>query len=332
MTEITGDGTGNIHLPARTIPIPHSISPAARQFLTLPHTPIEWPCGSDPAVWKAFLAQCDATLAVRFSFMKPFPGSVESEALGGAPTFKLTPGGVPTANQGHAILYVHGGGFVMGGGELAAKAAQVYALKCGMVVYAVDYRLAPDHPYPAALDDVVAAYRGLLDRYVPEKTAIIGISAGGGLVASALLKVRDAGMPLPAAAVLLTPECDLTESGDSFETLRDLDVILHRRPTAPTLLYAAGHDLRDPMLSPLFGDFTRGFPPTLLISGTRDLFLSNTVRLHRALRRAGAHADLHVFEAMPHGGFYGAPEDADSLAEQIRFLHCCWSMRASPPI
>jgi acetyl esterase/lipase len=85
-------------------------------------------------------------------------------------------------------------------------------------------------------------------------------------------------------------------------------------------LYANGHDLRDPYLSPLFGDFQRGFPPSLLISGTRDLFLSNTVRLHRALRKAGMKADLHVFEAMPHGGFFNAPEDAESAEEQRRFI------------
>jgi epsilon-lactone hydrolase len=119
--------------------------------------------------------------------------------------------------------------------------------------------------------------------------------------------------------VLLTPESDLTESGDTFETNRFIDVVLHDRLREAIALYADGHDLRDPYLSPVFGDFGRGFPPTLLISGTRDLFLSNTVLLHRALRRAGCDADPHVFEAMPHA-FFGTPEDAESLAEQIAFL------------
>lgn len=180
--------------------------------------------------------------------------------------------------------------------------------------------MPPDHPYPAAIDDLVAAYRELLTRYAPGKVVVAGISAGAGLAAAGILKLRDLGLPLPAGAILLTPEADLTESGDSFETNRGLDVVLRERLTPSVLLYAAGHDLRDPYLSPLFGDFSRGFPPTLLVSGTRDLFLSNTVRLHRALRKAGVRADLHVFEAMPHGGFFGAPEDAESMAEQLRFI------------
>ena len=110
----------------------------------------------------------------------------------------------------------------------------------------------------------------------------------------------------------MTPEVDLTESGDSFAANLGIDTILGLLMPV-NLLYAAGHDLAHPYLSPLFGDFTKGFPPTFLQAGTRDLFLSNTVRMHRALRHAGVHAELHVFEAMPHGGFFGAPEDEDVL-------------------
>jgi acetyl esterase/lipase len=167
---------------------------------------------------------------------------------------------------------------------------------------------------------MVTAYREVLTRYAPGKVVVAGISAGAGLAAAGVLKLRDLGLPLPAGAILLTPEADLTESGDSFETNRGIDVVLRERLMPSVLLYAAGHDLRDPYLSPLFGDFSRGFPPTLLVSGTRDLFLSNTVRLHRSLRKAGVRADLHVFEAMPHGGFFGAPEDFESMAEQLRFV------------
>ncbi len=124
---------------------------------------------------------------------------------------------------------------------------------------------------------------------------------------------------MPAALVLNTPQIDLTESGDTFQTFNGVDNVL--RSLAPTnTLYAAGADLRDPYLSPIFGDVS-GFPPTFLRSGTRDLFLSNTVRMHRKLRAAGVAAELHVFEAMPHGGFGGdSPEDLDAAAEQRRFL------------
>ncbi len=120
--------------------------------------------------------------------------------------------------------------------------------------------------------------------------------------------------------MLLTPEADLTESGDTFATNLGIDSVLTASLAGSIALYADGHDLTDPYLSPLFGDFSAPFPPTLLQSGTRDLFLSNTVRLHRKLRAAGIAAELHVFEAMPHGGFFGAPEDVDLADEIRRFL------------
>ena len=135
--------------------------------------------------------------------------------------------------------------------------------------------------------------------------------------------IRDRGLPMPAGVILLTPEVDLTESGDSFRTNEDLDIILKRGLPECNALYAGGHDLADPYLSPLFGDFTRGFPPTLVQSGTRDLFLSNSVRIHRKLREAGIDAELHVWEAMPHGAFSrtGTPESEEVNAEVSRFIH-----------
>jgi acetyl esterase/lipase len=180
--------------------------------------------------------------------------------------------------------------------------------------------MPPDHPFPAALDDTVEAYRMMLEQYEPENIAVAGWSAGGGLAAAFILKARDMGLPLPAACVLATPEADLTESGDTFETNATIDVVTKHRLTNSIQLYANGHDLRDPYLSPVFGDFSQGFPPTILTSGTRDMFLSNTVRLHRALLRAGVEAELHVWEAMPHAGFFGAPEDHEVFAEHVRFI------------
>ena len=135
-----------------------------------------------------------------------------------------------------------------------------------------------------------------------------------------MLRCRDEGLPLPAALVLLTPEADLTESGDSFHTMLGIDPVLQTNLAESIALYAGDHDLTHPYLSPLFGDFTPPFPPTFIQAGTRDLFLSNAVRMHRKLRTAGVVADLHVFEAMPHGGFFGAPEDDDMAAEIRRFI------------
>jgi len=183
--------------------------------------------------------------------------------------------------------------------------------------WSVDYRMPPDHPYPAALDDVLAVYRELLDVRAPEQIVVGGGSAGGNLAAALVLRARDEGMPLPGALILLTPEADLTESGDSFQTNLGIDNVLTESLADSIALYAGDHDLGHPYLSPLFGDLNAPFPPTFLQAGTRDLFLSNTVRMHRKLRAGGVDAQLHVFEAMPHGGFFGAPED-DELTEEIR--------------
>jgi acetyl esterase/lipase len=179
--------------------------------------------------------------------------------------------------------------------------------------------MPPDHPYPAPLDDCVAVYRALLEVRPPEKILVGGGSAGGNLVAAMLLRAKDEGLPMPAALALFTPEIDLTESGDSFDTNAGVDYVLVDRLTDSIALYAGDHDLTHPYLSPIFGDVT-GFPPTFVQAGTRDLFLSNAVRFHRKLRDAGVDAELHVWEAMPHGGFFGAPEDAEMAVELRRFL------------
>jgi epsilon-lactone hydrolase len=160
-------------------------------------------------------------------------------------------------------------------------------------------------------------YQRAIDTVGSEQVLVSGISGGGNLAAALLLRAKDEGLPMPAGLLLATPEVDLTESGESFLLNDGVDTMLS--PLMPVnLLYANGEDLAHPYLSPLFGDLT-GFPPTFLQTGTRDLFLSNTVRMHRALLRAGVHAELHVFEAMPHGGFGGAPEDDELRAEMRRF-------------
>jgi monoterpene epsilon-lactone hydrolase len=140
---------------------------------------------------------------------------------------------------------------------------------------------------------------------------------------AAILRVRDEGLPFPAGAVLLSPEVDLTESGDSFQTNRTVEVVLPNSLMSNNVLYAGEAELSHPYLSPLYGEMSADFPPTFLQSGTRDLFLSNTARLHRKLRRAGAPVELHVFEAMPLGRFGGAPEDLELAAEVVRFVMEC---------
>lgn len=159
--------------------------------------------------------------------------------------------------------------------------------------------MPPNHPFPAGLDDAMDAYRFMLERYEPQHVAIEGSSAGANLAAAMILRARDEGLPMPGACALHTAALDLTHSGDSFATNAVIDVVLRGPQLQTMLLYAGGHDMRHPYLSPIFADFGKGFPPTILVSGTRDLLLSPTVMMHRALRRADVEAELHVFEAMP---------------------------------
>jgi acetyl esterase/lipase len=226
---------------------------------------------------------------------------------------------VPNGADTPIFLDIHGGGLVMGGGEACVAMTVPSAMNRYMITWAVDYRMPPLHPYPAALDDCLAVYRKALEERDTRDIFVGGASAGGNLAPALLLRARDEGLAMPAALVLLTPEVDLTESGDTFRTLLGIDSVLGSLMST-NLLYADGHDLADPYLSPLFGDLS-GFPPTYLQSGTRDLFLSNTVRMHRRLRAAGVDAELHIGEAMPHGGFSGdTPEDLELVAELARFL------------
>ncbi len=299
-------------------PAPSFLSDTARAGLEVPIVRAENPPLDDPAGWTAWVAQTDAMVAEMLSGMS-LPMDSELQQIGGVPTYVVTPTGARTGDDSPVFLSIHGGALIMGGGDLTRVMTEISALSAPVVHWAPDYRMPPTHPYPAALDDVIAVYTALLEVRDPSQIIVGGGSAGGNLAAALLLRAKDEGLPMPAALVLLTPEVDLTESGDTFVTLADVSVGLQSLADV-NQLYAGGHDLTDPYLSPLFGDLT-GFPPTLLISGTRDLYLSNTVRMHRKLREAGVDADLHIFDARPHAGYGNAPEEAAVSAEVGAFVN-----------
>lgn len=318
----------SVFVAAHEVPPPKSISPEAQPFLSASAVPMErppYPALEDKAGWKAHIATIER---VSLSAIRGAAGLDEQQirsetiSLGGVPTYVAVP--LMSAGADRVFLDIHGGALIMGGGDFCRAMGMAMAGRVGARTCSVDYRMPPDHPYPAALDDCLSAYRALLGRYAPERIVVGGGSAGGNLAAALMLRARDEGLPLPAGLVLLTPEVDLTESGDSFQTNRDVDVVLRCGLPEANALYAGGHDLAHPYLSPLFGDFTKGFPRTFLQAGTRDVFLSNAVRMHRALRTAGVEVELHIFEAMPHGGFFGAPEDQEMAAEIRRFVEGCW--------
>jgi monoterpene epsilon-lactone hydrolase len=238
----------------------------------------------------------------------------------------VTAGGVPAhwlaapgAEAGRVLLFLHGGGFELGSlrsdGELAARLGRA----SGMRVLFPEYRLAPEHPFPAAIDDVLAAWRWLRagEGLSARSIAVAGDSAGGGLAVALLVAARDAGEELPAAAVLMSPTVDLTGSGASMTERADQDPL-----STPAMLrqfaagYLAGADPATPLASPLFATLT-GLPPLLIQVGTADLLLSDSERLADAAGRAGVDVSLHVGEGLPHVYpiMLGTPE-ADQATQQ----------------
>jgi acetyl esterase/lipase len=317
----TIDNNRVLHVPARDVPVPAHLSPQAQVIAAGGMMPWhESPALDDIHGWKASIAERDAmVLSILSETVAHAAADVDEIDVDGVHVYVITPHGT-SEGEGSVFLELHGGGFIMGGGECCRAFGIAALARTGIRTWAVDYRMPPDDPYPAALDDAVTAYKALLRNHRPEQIVVGGASAGGNLAAALILRARDEGLPLPAAAVILTPASDLTQSGDTFHTNFGVDTIISGETTPLAQLYAPGQDLTDPYLSPQFGDFTKGFPPTLLASGTRDLLLSNTVRMHRALRAARVPADLHVLEAAPHGGFYGAPEDEELNAEIRAFV------------
>jgi len=306
-------------------PVPTSVSKEAQRYLGADQPFGDAQAPEDPSdvdAWLRYVEERDRVLGDTLASRLPpdLPIDRSDVDIDGVHAYVLRP--LDVSNDATTPIYVdiHGGALIMGGGDVCCLMASGSALARRMITWAVDYRMPPLYPYPAALDDCLTVYRRALQERAPEDIFVGGGSAGGNLAAALLLRAKDEGLPMPAGLVLLSPEVDLTESGDTFTTMLGIDHVL--RPLMNVnLLYANGHDLSDPYLSPLFGDVA-GFPPTFLHSGTRDLFLSNTVRMHRKLRAAGVEAELHVFEGMPHGGLGGAPEDIELGMEVQRFLEC----------
>jgi epsilon-lactone hydrolase len=324
----TGEPRPVFHLPARDIPVPSSISAEAQAVLAMgPVGPgHEWPAADDLEGWRALVAEQAEQIWGTFikAGTRPTATVADEIDLGGFTVYVILPDGVSPDDR-RVYLDIHGGAWAFGGGEICKTLALLTAPAIGARVWSVDYRMPPDNPYPVPLDDCLAAYRALLGQRRPEEIIVGGGSAGGNLAAALILRARDEGLPLPAAVVLNTPATDLTTSGDSWQTNLGLDTSQTANAKPAMLLYAAGHDLREPYISPLFGD-VKGFPPAILLTGTRDLLLSDTVRMHRALRAAGVPAELHVLEAAGHGKFMGrAPEDQDIKREIRRFINDHWA-------
>lgn len=304
-------------LVTRVVPVPGTISPEAQRFISRPG-----PSGPPPSLARQ-RADTDAFRIGRAAeARKLFPVNVEEKTIGGVRCDVVTPLHIPPAKRRRALLNVHGGGFVTDSGSLVEGIPIAYL--CQTTVISVYYRLAPEHPFPAAVDDTVAVYRETLKTYKPQDLGLFGTSAGAiltGEVASALR--RDA-LPLPAALGIFSGTGDMSQAGDSqaLYTIWGFSGYL-RPPSKRPLLdpYVGTHDPKDPVLSPLYADL-RGFPPALFVTSTRDLLLSGTSILHRAFLRAGVDAEIIVFEALPHAFWYDyhLPETREALNHMAAFF------------
>lgn len=246
----------------------------------------------------------------------PLPEDVVTtrSAVGDVPTVQIA---VPAARDDSRILYFHGGAYAMGSAQAAAGLAARLAREARVPATSVDYRLAPERPYPAALHDAQAAYRGLLDAgFAPDHIAVAGESAGAGLAAAALVAIRDAGLPMPAAVVLMSPWADLTLSGTSITGKATVDPVLTanglRRRVAD---YAERIDPRHPGISPVFADLA-GLPPLLIQVGTHEILLDDAVRLAAAAAAADVAVTLQAIDGVPHV-FQGFAEILDEGARAL---------------
>ncbi len=231
---------------------------------------------------------------------QPLPADVTVTAaeLGGVPTAEITVDGIEAR---HVVLYFHGGVYVMGDAALAADLASQVGRRTDAKVISVDYRLAPEHPYPAAVDDALAAYEALMDNgNAPSDIVLAGESAGGALAVATLVNARDHELPLPAAAFVMSPYADLTLAGATMETKSEVDPLMSREALQPRVAdYTAGQDAALGLISPIFADLS-GLPPLIIQAGSHEVLLDDAVRLARQAATADVEVTLDVTPRVPH--------------------------------
>jgi epsilon-lactone hydrolase len=307
---IDGDGTAHV---TRVVPVPGTISPEAQKMLSarVSDAPVHETLEerrSKTDKWQAHAGEQSRAL---------YPVNLAEEKIAGIPVRIITPLTIPANRRDRVLINVHGGGFNSDSGSLTETVPIANLTKTKVV--AVLYRLAPEHPFPAAVDDTIAVYKELLKKYKPANIALYGTSAGAILTGEVAVRLRQLGLPLPGALGIFSGMGDFSQAGDSqaIYSLRGLSGPLSPPSKRPEIgSYAGSTNPKDPVLSPLYADL-KGFPPTLFITSTRDLLLSGTTILHRAFLRAGVDAQLAVFEALPHA-FWNNPylpesKEADQL-------------------
>jgi acetyl esterase/lipase len=303
------DAQGTAHV-TRVVPLPETISPEARASLGRAMQDQ----GPQESLADRRTHTDASTARARVAWSQICPNTVVEDKIAGVPVHVVTPDGMPAANGDKVLLNLHGGGFNSDSGSFSESIP--IASYSGIKVVAVLYRLAPENPFPAAVDDSVAVYKELLNTYKPEHIVIYGTSAGAILTAEVAVKLKQLGLPMPAALGIFSGHGDFARHGDSTALFALRGLSGHLDPPAAVAspdAYATTTDLHDPVLSPVYADL-QGMPPTLFVTSGRDVLLSGTSNLHRAFLRAGVDARLIVFDALTHAFWYDPklPEAIDA--------------------
>ncbi len=312
------DSRGTAHV-TRVIPIPTDLSPEAQKFL-LRAEPDQT---AVPETLEHRRAHTDAwALTAAAAWSKLCPNKLADSTIAGVPVRIVTPDNMPAANRNKVLVNLHGGGFNSDSGSYTETIP--IAGYTGIKVIGVLYRLAPEHPFPAAIDDSIAVYKELLKTYKPDHIVLYGTSAGAILTAEVAVRLKQLGLPLPAALGIFSTLDSFARMGDSsaMYTLGGFAGHLDPPDTTPHDPYYIGAtDPKDPVLSPIYADL-HGLPPTLFVSSERDALLSGSINLHRAYLRAGVDARLVVFDALPHAFWYnsGLPESIEANHIMANFM------------
>ncbi|GAB3527256.1 alpha/beta hydrolase [Photobacterium alginatilyticum] len=317
----------NTTLNERTIPTPVGLSAEFSHVIENRETSLTIPVPKSTEAWISLQKQYDQPgIELARSALERLGVTYEAKIFAGVDTFFVSPKKIAPEYKDKWLIHIHGGAFVFGGGESALREAAWLANGLGAQVISIDYRKPPLHPFPAALEDTVAVWKELLKTQKPESTAIFGTSAGGNLTLATTLKFQELGLPLPGALYVGTPAVDLKETSDSWYVLEGLDPLGKRDGLIQSTfeLYAGEQSLSNPLISPVYADI-EDFPPTVFLTGTRDLLLSDTVRMHRLLRSADVETALHVYDGQSHGDYMSGlladiPESDDAIKEIGQFF------------
>jgi monoterpene epsilon-lactone hydrolase len=317
-----------VHRSASGFFIPSTISEEAKDYLrTFSRATRDGFNFPGPAGLEAIHAHRERQAAMPVSSTNPvlteFSPIVTRRVLGGVPVIEITPASWESTAK--ILIYLHGGCYVFGTAEDSLNGSVPIASAAGLKTISVDYTTAPQAKWPEVTNEIVRVVQSLVTKgRSMEDLAIIGDSAGGGLAAAVALKLRNKGIGMPAALVLWSPWTDLTETGDTYITLKNNDpwYVFERFSEHCANAYADQSDRKNPYVSPVYGKFGRGFPPTLIQVGTKETFLSNSVRLYQAIDQAGGDVWLDVYEGMPHifQVQYSLPESRVAISKAANFL------------